>query len=271
MDVLTERLNALLAPGVEPGTLEGQWPYGAQLNYEANVVDVQLVDHGRRGEVERALREEIDAGRVRLTDGEVPNQIDLHCLDRLHCDHPLRGGTRLNGTSSPSICTLGFVMQANGNGDRAQSAASHCPGSPWTHNGIPIGPTIYTRDWGDVDFKVIKQNNEAQPAPTNWVLRNAGTVAVTLKQASPGSNGTTICHTGSRHGESCGPITSTNYNWDGRAGFGAFGPMSSCRGDSGAAVLNNGNNRAYGIMKGMEAPEEVECAGNTIGAFTWIK
>jgi len=36
----------------------------------------------------------------------------------------------------------------------------------------------------------------------------------------------------------------------GRPGFGGYGPISTCKGDSGAAVLNGGNNRAYGVHKG---------------------
>jgi len=93
---------------------------------------------------------------------------------------------------------MAFVMRNIDTGERTQSTASHCAGSPWSHSGIPIGPTAFTQDAGDVDFKVIRQNNDAQPAPTNWVLRNSGTVAITLKQGAPGSMGTTICHTGFR-------------------------------------------------------------------------
>lgn len=271
MEVVTSRLNELLAPGVEPGS-KAEWPYVAQVNYDANAVDVQLVDQNRRADVERSLKEEIDAGRVRVVEGKAPPQHSTHCVGRLHCDHPFRGGTRVEGTPSGGvvpICTLGFVMVNNANGDREQSTASHCAGSPWTHDFISIGSTVFTQDSGAVDFKVIRQNNESQPAPTNWVLRNGGTVAITLKQASPGSQGTTICHTGHRGGDSCAPITSTNKTFQGRSGFGAFGPMSTCHGDSGSAVLNNANNRAYGSMTGFEGAD-ADCVSGRTGVFTWI-
>lgn len=116
---------------------------------------------------------------------------------------------------------------------------------------------------------MIRQNNEAQPAPTNWVLRNAGTVAITLKQASPGSVGTTVCHTGFRSGDQCAPITSTNISIAGMGGLGGFGPTMLCQGDGGAAVLNNGNNRAYGVVRGRTGPVADCASGITVG-FTWI-
>lgn len=267
MEVVTARLNPLLAPGVGPGT-RANWPYFAQLNYDANTIDVQLLDEARRAEVERVLRDEISDGRVRVVGGKAPAQVDDHCLDRQHCDDPFRGGTRID-SSSGSACTMAFVMRSNVTGARTQSTASHCAGSPWSHSGVAIGPTAFTQDSGDVDFKVIQQNNETQPAPTNWVLRNSGTVAITLKQGAPGSMGTTICHTGFRTGDACAPITSTNLTFDGRPGFGGYGPIDTCSGNSGAAVLNNGNNRAYGVYKGRLGPT-ADCVTGVTGVFTWI-
>ncbi|MGI8792159.1 MAG: hypothetical protein ACR2H3_03115 [Acidimicrobiales bacterium] len=269
MEVVTDRLNELLAPGVEPGT-KADWQYAAHLNHDDNAIHVQLVDEARRGEVERSLRDEIADGRVRVVDGKAPAQVAAHCVHRDHCDDPFRGGTRLNAVNTAEACTMAFVMRNNSTGDRAQSSASHCAGSPWQHDGIAIGSTTYTRDWGDVDFKVIRQNNETQPAPTNWVLRDAGTVAITLKQAAPGSMGTTICGTGRRTGDQCAPITSTNATHSGRGGFGAFGPLGiQCKGDSGSAVLNNGNNRAYGVYRGWLDADQ-GCIGGATGVFTWI-
>lgn len=77
MEVVTDRLNELLAPGVEPGT-KSDWPYAAHLDHDDNSIHVQLVDEARRREAERSLRNEIANGRVRVVDGKAPAQVAAH-------------------------------------------------------------------------------------------------------------------------------------------------------------------------------------------------
>jgi hypothetical protein len=274
VETVTARLNPLLAPGVEPGT-PGQWPYEAYLDTRGNVVEVEVDrrHESKRQLIEVTLADELSAGTIRVTyKDDVGGANPQSCTSRDSCFDPFRGGTRLNSSTGFS-CTLGFVMRQPGTGIRFHSSASHCPGSPWTHAGIPIGPTTWTQDSGNHDFKVIRQNNETQPAPSNWVLRNnLTTTAITSKMSAPGGLGVTVCREGFVSGEQCGQVNSTNATWSGRSGFGRMSApdILSCRGDSGGPVFNAATNRAYGIHAGID-DAQLDCGPTGTNLyFTWI-
>ena len=68
MTEISDRLNGLLARGMNPGT-SADWPYTAHVNNDANVIDVQLADEADRAQVEHSLAREIADRRVRVIDG----------------------------------------------------------------------------------------------------------------------------------------------------------------------------------------------------------
>lgn len=70
MSTVSDKLRRLLAPGLTPG-IDEDWPLGAQQNYEDNLIDIQIADASRRAGVERVLHDELKAGEVRVTYGNV--------------------------------------------------------------------------------------------------------------------------------------------------------------------------------------------------------
>jgi len=172
---------------------------------------------------------------------------------------------------------MGFVMK-NHTGQRFQSTASHCrsngSGTYWYHATRGIGPTHWTDDTGDHDFLLIRQENQGEPAPTNWVYRNGNTATAITDKLTTLSNGqgAPICTLGYVSNEQCGSVTSTNVSLQGRGGFGemSIGP-TYCHGDSGSPVINRDNNRAYGLLAAWDGPDiGVQCTTGFLGIFTWL-
>jgi hypothetical protein len=273
MDTVASRLNPLLAPGITPGT-PGAWPWTATVdNYQdAVVVAVDPSQLSKDAAVQNSLADLVAAGTVRLTHQPV-SPTDLTCSNPGNCAFPFRGGTWMQGQSSPYFgCTMAFAM-TDGLNIRYMGSASHCAGSPWKQGAYNIGHTVWTQDAGKVDFKVIGENNESQPAPKNFVYRPDNTATpITLKIVSPSSTiGNTVCLEGAISGQECGTMESANATMNGRPGFGQFASPQVCHGDSGAPVINYYNNRAYGEIRGMTVDSRnLKCYANTDAFFTWL-
>lgn len=109
-DAVLARLNDLLAPGVEPGSTSlSPWPHTSYTDVKANIVDT-LVDKkyaDKRDRIEEVLADELAAGTVRITYGEVPTNTET-CGPRQACVAPFRGGisnTRYATNTSPVFRT----------------------------------------------------------------------------------------------------------------------------------------------------------------------
>jgi len=155
-------------------------------------------------------------------------------------------------------------------GVRFMSTASHCPGSPWNHAGRAIGSTVWTQDSGRIDFKVIRENNQNEAVPTNWVYRDSTpTATITTKITNPNSSlvGNIVCLEGAVSDTSCGFVTSYNASYMGRSKFGQMS-NTACHGDSGSPVINNSTLRAYGLQVGTSFLPGQDCG--TPSFFTWV-
>lgn len=285
IETVASRLNALFAPS---------YPYVARVNVRDNLVDIEIDrdQESKRSAIESALANELRSGTVRIFYGRTVAQQDtastfpqivgeipggdaitggITCTRTGGCPTPFRGGQEVNGTGAdPDSCTLGFVMR-NSAGVRFMSTVSHCAGSPWRHGGRDIGSTIWTQDSGRVDFKVIRETNEREVAPTNWVYRNFDpSASITLKITSPGSSlvGNYLCSEGKVTGSSCGALTSYNTTVQGRTGFGEMA-NASCHGDSGAPVIADSTLRAYGLSRAIAVEHEDDLCGSP-SYFGWV-
>lgn len=268
LETVVDRLNALLPS-------EGN-PYDAGATHRGNIVEVTVDEkyENKRERIEAALADELAAGRVSITYATTPEEVE-GCGTRTACVSPFRGGL-LTTTSAGNACTLGFVVRTY-HGIRRHTTAGHCPSATWSHGGRSIGPTIwnpYNGAVGNHDVQIIRQQNQGEPAPSNWVYRNSGTVAITTKITDPNSSleGNNLCTEGwATGGTSCGPLGKWNAEWEGRCCFGKV-DVNTCKGDSGAPVVNNGTNRAYGIYMGMYfilGTGGADC-GTMGSAFTWV-
>jgi hypothetical protein len=267
MTTVVSRLNPLLAPGVEPGS-RSAWPWRAGVDEQANVVNI-TVDRShedQKSQVEAALADELKAGTVHITYGVVEPVHEASC-NRTSCTQPIRGGTYARGYFNGNDCTLGFPMR-NGQGVRFQSTAGHCLSDAWYQGGnVPIGWSAWQQLSGSVDFQSIWQTNLDEPAPSNWVLRNSGTVAISTKIVSPRATiGNYTCTEGKRTGTSCGNISLSNATFGGRGGYGKMSGYI-CKGDSGAPTLNNSTLRAYGLLSGYDGFDPL-CGTDVY--FSWL-
>ena len=101
-----------------------------------------------------------------------------------------------------------------------------------------------------------------------WPNSQPTDTRVSLKISTPNESLLDIflCADGFRtHGNgACGYLDSWNAARGGQTGLGRSDAMSSCPGDSGAAVLNADTNRAYGLLEGADW---IYCDGPTW--FSW--
>jgi hypothetical protein len=272
MERVVERLNPLLNPRVAPGT-PGKWPYEARVDLEANVVHV-VVDRthqAKEARIKEALADEISSGVVRYEFGTTKHVSPASCLGPYVCHSPWRAGTKIDDVNGVG-CTPGFVMK-NPDGVRYQSTAGHCGPGPFSHNGVQIGFTAWARDSGNVDARIVQQNNQSQNAPRNWVFESGtdNALPVTSKVTSSyGTSGDYLCKHGYYGRKGCGLLTHENVSFLGRSGFGLFRSTNTCHGDSGAPVYLNYDISAYGMLAGAGFPPGEECGSNIDTYFSWI-
>ena len=279
MDTVTDRLNKLLAPGKAPGT-SGTWPFQADVKTVESDDNVVLVLVGRDHEpkrplIEAALRDEIEEGTVRLSFGDVEHT-STTCASRYDCSFPFRAGTHNVGQAN---CTTGFVMK-DWAGVRFQTTAAHCPGrQPWPywhrHSNWDMGHDHWTQQWGRVDLKIIRQQNQAQNAPANFLYRNALNTALPIntKNTDPTEpQSYRACSIGYVTNENCGTIGATSVSRGGLSNLGQLNVNVACKGDSGAPVVHQDTNRAYGMNALANIPDGFDCiTGVAYYYFTWVR
>lgn len=303
METVVGRLGPLLTKGWE---WDSSWPYSARVNVLENIVDVDVDPRAahRRRAIEEALADEMEAGTVRVVGYHRPqyqSDASLHeeklpelppvppspgglmpaeggpasCGPRDDCLGNFRGG--IEASAPAADCTLGFVMR-NSVGVRFHSSAGHChPKGSWKHAGRTIGGRSqwYHPDEGDgpVDFQTIWHNNQSEPVPSNVIYRSqdSGT-KVKLKITTPGPSllNNYLCVEGQHAGRNearCGQLTDYNATIGDETGFGRMASVA-CEGDSGAPVVADTTDRAYGVHMGSVKPEDQSCGSPAF--FTWV-
>lgn len=283
MDIVASRLNPLLAPGRQPGS-SGVWPWEADVKILENVVSVVIgrEHEAKRAAVEAALADELSAGTVRISIGDI-KPVNNTCSSRNNCAFPFRAGTQTTGQTN---CTLGFVMK-DWAGVRFQSTAGHCPGAqpaPYYHyhGGWQIGPDHWTEQPHHlnrgVDLKIIRQNNQGQNAPANFIYRDESTTTqVWYKNTDPSQvHRYRVCFVGTNSGQQCGTVQSTSTSSNGTPGFGRIAINQVCKGDSGGPVFHPADTKAYGLMSRAPIPQGVTCIVDPSGSqlvtadITWV-
>ncbi len=274
MNRVATKLNELLAT---PPPTES-WPFEATVDTRENVIDVSI-DRSKshhRGSIEETLATDIDSGIVKVTYDE---QIDQRrgendCSNRLSCQ-PIRGG--LHMTSPDSACTTGFVFR-NSAGARFSSTAGHCGGLGQriyhpAFSSTFIGDIVWRQllEDGRLDVAIVDVENPATPYPNNSIFRVGASESdkrITTKISTPGPSliGNYLCAEAAVSSTTCGSLLSYNSTFLGQVNMGKYA-ATTCAGDSGAPVVANTTNRAYGLHAGAQVP-----AGGTCGSpayFTW--
>jgi hypothetical protein len=260
MEGVSKRLNELLATPPP----ERSWPFRARVNVQANVVDVDIDPNYSASltKVRSVLEGEISRGIVRLA--VTPVQEDLKaCVSRVSCT-PYRGGIEIQNDQAFPICTSGFLFRT-WSGTRHLTTAEHCVTTVHRHAGARVGPRVWGRDSGNVDGRVIALDNQDTPLPSNVIYRASNNATpITTKISTPSSSlhNNYLCSEGTVGGARCGVLLSYNATYQGRPGFGQIS-NTACPGDSGAPIVNNATNRAYGLLTGGPAG----CNGPNL--FTW--
>jgi hypothetical protein len=192
--------------------------------------------------------------------------VEEACTGPESCDPLLRGGVRIDPANNPA-CSIGFVAQDSA-GQLYALTSGHCLyASSWRHpndSGHLIGPTSGTiyDDGTSVDAQKVAVSRPHEWSPQNWVM-TSGTNALTIRStiATVGiAQGQTVCRSGYRSID-CGEIGNTATSSGGNYPVVEIDDTCAIPGDSGGPVVDNANQRAYGMHIGSDNNTNETCVG----------